>query len=102
MGVRLSKLTDQQLAQILGALNDGTDSMRTRLMVEISFRLARANGPGMDYDSEALAAELLNANFRLREYKRGQRRKRLAKQLGEKKQPIDRKPARPASLVLIR
>jgi hypothetical protein len=101
MSVRLSKFTDQQLAQILGALNDGTDSMRTRLMVEISFRLARANGPAMDYDSEALASELLNANYRLREHKRGLRRKRLATHLGEK-QPIDRKPARPASVVSIR
>ncbi len=80
MDGRLAKFSDRQIAQMMGALNDGVAGIRNRLICEASYRLVRANGAAMTDEEEELIDLLMTADFRLREKKR-QRRREVSKRV---------------------
>lgn len=75
MDGRLAKFSDRQIAQMMGALNDGKVGMRNRLLCEASYRLIRAGGSAMTPEEEELIDELMTVDYRLREASRKRRRK---------------------------
>jgi hypothetical protein len=70
----LHRFTDQQLALLLGQLNDGREGMASRVICEVSYRLLRAGGPALTVEEDELLDDLMTAHFRLREHKRTHRR----------------------------
>jgi hypothetical protein len=74
MDARLSKFTDQQLALLLGQLNDGREGMVSRVICEVSYRLLRAGGSALTVEEDELLDDLMTCVFRLRENNRRHRR----------------------------
>jgi hypothetical protein len=74
MDLRLGKFSDRQIALMLGSLNTGEISMKTRLLCEASYRLARAGGAALTEVEDDLIDEIMTCEFRLRENQRKQRR----------------------------
>jgi hypothetical protein len=74
MDIRLAKFSDRQIALMMGSLDTGEINMRTRLLAEASYRLARAGGAAMTEEEDELLDDLMTAEFRLREHLRRQRR----------------------------
>jgi hypothetical protein len=74
MDTRLSKFSDRQIALMLGALNTGEISMRTRLICEASYRLARSAGAALMDEEDEMIDQIMTCEYRLRMQRRKQRR----------------------------
>jgi hypothetical protein len=74
-----TKLTDRQVALLMGALHCGRSGKAELLITEAAYRLVRAGHGPLTQEEEDLAREVHDGDFRLREAERRQRRSRRMK-----------------------
>jgi hypothetical protein len=83
----LHRLSDRQLALLLGELNEGREGMASRVICEVSYRLLRASGSAMSKYEDELLDDLMTCEFRLRENNRRRRRETRLQMPGGRRAP---------------